>query len=62
MSERIKLKEAAEILGMSEVCVRIRMERNLFNPPIGRCVPSLSGKSTRYFVFKDMLERYVKGD
>ena len=60
-NERVSIKDAAEILGMSEACVRVRMERNLFNPPIGRCMPSLNGKSTRYFVFRDMLERYISG-
>lgn len=61
-SERISIKDTAEILGMSESCVRVRMERNLFQPPIGRCMPSLNGKTTRYLVFRDMLERFISGE
>ncbi|MDY2590083.1 MAG: hypothetical protein SOW32_07835 [Agathobacter sp.] len=59
--KRVSIIDASKILGMSQQCVRIRMSRNLFNPPIGRVIPSMSGKSERYFIYEDMLERYVKG-
>ena len=59
--KRVSIIDASKILGMSQQCVRIRMSRNLFNPPIGRVIPSLSGKSERYFIYEDTLERYVKG-
>lgn len=62
MNEKVSINETAKILGMSPSCVRIRMERNLFNPPIGRVIPSLSGKGTRYFVYREMLDRYIKGE
>lgn len=64
MAERKKvpMADASKILGMNPNCIRIRMSRGLFDPPIGRVVPSLSGKSERYFIYSDMLERYVKGE
>lgn len=64
MTERkkVSIADASKILGMNPSCIRIRMSRNLFNPPIGRVIPSLSGKSERYFIYEDMLERYVKGE
>lgn len=60
--KRVSIADASKILGMNPNHIRIRMSRNLFDPPIGRVVPSLSGKSERYFIYEDMLERYVKGE
>lgn len=57
--EKIKLDDAAKMLGMSPVEVRVGMRRNAFNPPIGRVKPSNSGKSMRYYVYKHMLYKYL---
>lgn len=58
-TERVTVKEAARILGMSEMAVRIRMERGLL--PIGDVFPSLQGKRSSYFIYRSRLEAYIKG-
>ena len=55
---RIKVSEAAKLLGVSEQFVRIGMQRNLL--PIGTCV-KLSGKYT-YYISKNRLEAYINGN
>ena len=55
MAERIKVKEAAEILGVSEQFVRIGMQRGLL--PIGTAV-KMSSKWT-YHISPAMLRQYV---
>ena len=55
---RIKVSEAAKLLGVSEQFVRIGMQRNLL--PIGTCV-KLSGKYT-YYISKNRLESYINGN
>jgi len=53
--ERIKVKEAASILGVSEQYIRIGMQRGLL--PIGSCV-KLSSKWT-YHISPHLLEQYI---
>ena len=60
--KKVKMSDASRILGMNPNCIRIRMSRNLFDPPIGRVIKSLSGKSERYFIYEDMLNKYIKGE
>ena len=55
---RIKVSEAAKLLGVSEQFVRIGMQRNLL--PIGTCV-KLSNKWT-YYISKNRLEAYINGN
>lgn len=57
MSERIKLAEAAKILGMSQQGVREHMKRNLFPEPIGY-VTSTSGRK-QYHIYREMLNRHI---
>lgn len=58
-SQRVTVKDASIELGMSEMSVRVRMERSLFDPPIGRVQPSLQGKRTIYLIYRDMLDEYI---
>lgn len=58
MSERIPVREAAEILGMSQQGVREHMKKGLFASPIGYVI-SASEKKKEYYIYKDMLNRYI---
>lgn len=55
MMERVKVKDAASAMGVSEQFVRIGMQRG--NLPIGSCV-KLSGKWT-YHISPYLLEQYL---
>lgn len=59
-SKRVPVKQAADELGMGLSEVRIRMRRNMFDPPIGRTMKSLSGRQTRYYIYRDMLDNYMQ--
>lgn len=52
--ERIKVEEAAKMLGISKQAVRILMERNVLE--IGMVV---DGKRKRYLIFKEKLAQAV---
>lgn len=55
MMKRIKVKEAASVLGVSEQFIRIGMQRGWL--PIGSCV-KLSSKWT-YHISPYLLEQYI---
>lgn len=57
MSERVKLEEAARILGMSKQGLREHMKRNLFPEPIGY-VTSMGGRK-QYHIYREMLNRHI---
>lgn len=52
--ERIKVEEAAKMLGISKQAVRILMEKNVLE--IGMVV---DGKRKRYLIFKEKLAQAV---
>lgn len=52
--ERIKVEEAAKMLGISKQAVRILMEKNVLE--IGIVV---GGKRKRYLIFKEKLDEAV---
>lgn len=52
--ERIKVEEAAKMLGISKQAVRVLMERNILE--IGMVV---DGKRKRYLIFKEKLAQAV---
>lgn len=55
--ERIKVKEAAKLLGVSEQYVRIGLQRGWL--PIGSCV-KISSKYT-YHIPRERLNAYLEG-
>lgn len=55
-SERITVKEAASILGMTEDYVRYQMRKGTL--PIGTAVKG-KGKAYRYLIFKRKLDDFV---
>lgn len=59
MSERVRIGEASQLLGMGKGEVRERMRRGIL--PIGKVItPTQSGKSTyRFYIYRDMLYRYL---
>lgn len=57
---RVSVKEAAEMLGMSAQGVKEHMKRDLFNPSIGY-VTQLSPNRKQYHIYRDMLERHIAG-
>lgn len=57
LSEKVSVKKAAEILGMSQQGVREHMKRNLFPVPIGY-VTNPNGRY-QYHIYKSMLNKYV---
>lgn len=57
MSERVSIKEAAEILGMSQQGVREHMKRNLFSVPIGY-VTNPNGRN-QYHIYRNMLDKHI---
>lgn len=60
MGKRVSVKEAAKLLGMSEMAVRIRMERGLLD--IGEVFPSINGTRLSYYIYEDRLEKVLKGE
>lgn len=59
-NDRISVKEAAAILGMSEQGIKEHMKNNLFDPPIGH-VTQISKSRKQYHIYKEMLEQYKSG-
>ena len=57
MNERITVKDAAGILGMSQQGLREHMKRNLFPVPIGY-VTQQSGRM-QYHIYRDMLNKHI---
>ncbi len=55
--ERVPLKEAARILGMSQQGVREHMKRGLFKVPIGYVTKP--GGRNQYHIYKSMLNRHL---
>lgn len=55
----VPVVQAAKELGMSPMAVRIRMEKGLLD--IGECFPSLKGNQTRYYIYRDKLDKVLKG-
>ena len=55
--ERVKIREAAELLGVSQQFIRIGMQRNQL--PIGTAV-KLSSRWT-YYIPRERLNAYLKG-
>ena len=55
--ERVKIKEAAELLGISQQFIRIGMQRNQL--PIGTAV-KMSSVWT-YYISRERLDAYLKG-
>lgn len=57
----VTVKEASQVLGMTEQAVRIRIERGLL--PIGKCFPPLNGgKRNVYYIYEEWLEEYLRGE
>jgi len=56
-SERVTVKEAAQILGMSMQGVREHMKRNLFPVPIGYVTKI--GKTYQYHIYRNMLNKHI---
>lgn len=57
-NDRISVREAAAMLGMSEQGVKEHMKRNIFNPPIGH-VTQVGKSRKQYHIYRSMIERYV---
>lgn len=55
--ERITVKEAAEMLGVSEQAVRIMMQKKMVN--IGFVVQAKDKK--RYLIYRERVEKEIKG-
>ena len=55
-SERITVKEAAKVLGMTEDYVRYQMRKGTL--PIGTAVKG-KGKGYRYLIFKRKLDEFI---
>lgn len=55
--ERVSTEEAAKILGMSVNGVRIHMERNLWDVPIGYVVKN--GGKNDYQIYRAMLNKHI---
>ena len=60
MSEKVSVKEAAEILGLSQQGIREHMKRNLFPVPIGY-VTNPNGRY-QYHIYKNMLNKHIGRD
>lgn len=56
--ERVPLKEVADILGMSTQAVRIHMQKDLFEVPIG-FVTNPSGNKRDYHIYRHMLNQHL---
>lgn len=59
MSERVPVAEAAKMLGMSQQGVRIHMRHDLFKPRIGHVIDAPWKKDFEYYIYRDMLMRYM---
>lgn len=56
MSERITVKEAAEILGCSELTVRAGIQEGTL--PIGR-ITNLHGKRKNYLIYRNLVNQII---
>lgn len=56
--ERVSVREAAQILGLSEDYVRYALRRGEL--PIGRAIKG-KGRHYIYLIYKNLLEREVRG-
>lgn len=60
-TERIKLADAARILGLSQNEVRANMRRGVLK--IGKVIPPKTGKTSyQYIVYKSLLDKVVHGE
>lgn len=57
-TQRISIKEAGQILGMGQDTVRLMMRAGVL--PIGVCMKARSGKQYRCYVYKGMLEEFLR--
>lgn len=59
MSERVTVKQAAKELGLAPQGVREYMKRGLID--IGDVLPAIQGdgKTKRYLIYRDKLDRYL---
>lgn len=55
--ERVSTEEAAKILGLSVNGVRMHMERNLWDVPIGYVVKN--GGKNDYQIYRSMLNKHI---
>lgn len=56
--ERVSVKDAAQLLGLSEDYVRYALRRGEL--PIGRAIKG-KGKHYIYLIYRDLLEKEVRG-
>ena len=56
-NERVTVKEAAQVLGMSQQGVREHMKRNLFPNPIGYVTKI--GQTYQYHIYRRMLNKHI---
>ncbi len=62
VSQRVPLKEAAQILGVSQQSVREHMRRGIWKD-LGDVIPPKKGcQRWQYIIFRDRLERKLKGE
>ncbi len=59
MTERVELKEAAELLGVSIPCLRERMRRGIY--PIGLYIPKKESGNKRdaFEVYRSKLNKFL---
>lgn len=55
--ERISIKEAAKVLGMAPETIRWLMQTGHLN--IGDVFPSRSGKTHRFVIYRELVQRHV---
>lgn len=57
MNERVSVAEASKLLGIAPQGVRVQMQRGVL--PIGKAVPSVTGKGWRYLIYRDLLNEFI---
>lgn len=60
MQTTLTVKEAAELLNVSQQYLRDMMRFNLID--IGVCVKMPNGQNRHYIIFKDKIEKLMKGE
>lgn len=55
--ERVSVEEAAEVLGISNQLLRLKMKDNSFDPPIGQAVKC--GTKYEYLIYRSKLMKYI---
>lgn len=53
----VSVQQAAKELHMNPMAVRVRMERGLL--PIGEVFPSIQGKQSRFYIYRDRLDKFL---